>query len=110
MPVMPIRSGADNLEKRSVALPPDLWAAADKIAAINTEKPSEVYRRIFVGGVSAEHDRLAIDLSYENKQLVNQRLRAKRDGAVEALQILSGIAPPSELAAAIKAITVWLSE
>jgi hypothetical protein len=108
---MPPASDADKLEKRTVALPPALWCAAEEFAEANGEKLSEVYRRIFTLGVSAERERRTADLSYENKQLVNERLRAKRHGAIEALAAIEVEAGDhAELQQAIAAIKLWLSE
>ena len=108
---MPPTSNADPLEKRSVALPPAVWADCEEFAAANGEKLSEVYRRIFALGISAEKERRTSDLSYENKALVNERLRAKRDGAIEAITSLESEAGGHpELQQAIAALKTWLSE
>ncbi|MBD1871980.1 hypothetical protein H6F75_00650 [Nodosilinea sp. FACHB-131] len=112
--LMPPASNADNLEKRSVALPPALWQACEEFAAANGEKLSEVYRRVVTLGVSAERERRTADLSYENKYLVNERLKAKRGGAVEAIRklevSLNEATSIGELQAAIAALRLWLSE
>jgi hypothetical protein len=106
---MPPKSTADNLEKRTVALPPDQWAACEDIADRSGEKLSEVYRRIFALGVSAERDRLTADQSYRNKQLVGQRLKAKQEGALEALDILRNPTASTEARmAALEKFEAWL--
>jgi hypothetical protein len=110
---MPPKSDADNLEKRTVALPPALWQALQEFAAADGEKLSEVYRRVVTLGASAERLRHTDDLSYKNKLLINQRLKAKLSGAFEAAQDLEAIAvsedSPELLAIAAKFKT-WLSE
>lgn len=106
---MPPKSDADNLEKRTVALPPDQWAACEDIARQSGEKLSEAYRRIFALGISEERDRLTADQSYKNKQLVGQRLTAKRDGALDALSTLKDpTATPESRAAALEKFEAWL--
>ena len=108
---MPPASNADPLEKRTVALPPSLWGACEEFADVGGEKLSEVYRRVMTLGISAEKERRTADLSYENKALVNERLRAKRDGAMAALATIeSESGDHQELRAAIAAIRTWLSE
>jgi hypothetical protein len=111
---MPPKSDADALEKRTVALPPDLWRGCEDIASVNREKLSEVYRRVVTQGISAERERLAADLSYENKALINERLKARRDGAIEALRKLEGSLDDAtsigELQSAIAILKTWLDE
>jgi hypothetical protein len=108
---MPPASNAEPLDKRTVALPPIVWLAAEDIAAQTGEKPSEVYRRIFVAGISAERDRLSLDLSYENKRLINIRLKAKADGARACLDVLANPdAPEEDRLEAIAILSQWLSD
>ena len=89
---MPPTSNADPLEKRTVALPPSLWESCEKLAAVNGEKLSEFYRRIMTLGISAEKERRTADMDYQNKEFINERLKAKVEGAVEALEALEGVA------------------
>jgi hypothetical protein len=88
MPKKMPTTSAENLEKRTVALPPQQWDACEDIATNTGDKLSEVYRRVMALGISAERDRLGADLSYRNKAMINQRLEAKLSGALEALESL----------------------
>lgn len=121
---MPPASNADPLEKRSVALPPSLWKSCEDFAETDGEKLSEVYRRVMTLGISAEKARRTDDLSYENKQFVNERLRAKLSGAIEAVEKLEQLARlieaidvggmdevnPSEVWEIAAKFKTWLSE
>lgn len=104
---MPPTSNADPLEKRTVALPPSLWKSCEGFAETDGEKLSEVYRRIFALGISAEKGRRTDDLSYENKALVNERLRAKVSGAIEAVIRLEELAREVERVEEVNASEVW---
>jgi hypothetical protein len=114
--LMPPKSDADNLEKRTVALPPALWQALQELAAADGEKLSEVYRRVIALGASAERLRHTDDLAYQNKRLINQRLRAKLAGAIEAVTTLEDLTPaldPADRATVAQAVAMlrtWLSE
>lgn len=87
--VMPPASNADAMETRSVRLPPSLWTACEEFAVANGEKLSETYRRVFTLGISEERERRIKDLEYRNKVLVNERLEAKKAGAVKLAAALA---------------------
>jgi hypothetical protein len=106
---MPPKSEADPLEKRTVGLPPSLWAACEGFAADSGEKLSEIYRRVFTLGMSAEKARLMADREYEIKEKILARLAAKEQGALEALAQLKATGTATQQPA-IAAIEQWLSK
>jgi hypothetical protein len=111
---MPPASSADNLEKRTVALPPSLWGECEGFSEKSGEKLSEVYRRIFTLGVSAEKGRQKIDREYDIQVLIQERLEAKHQGAMEALKELEAALAagdiPSSLMDSVERFREWLSK
>ena len=106
---MPPASGAELMETRSVRLPPAMWQACEEIAAGN-EKLSEVYRRVMAAGISAERERLAKDLEYRNKMLINRRLAAKEAGALQAVETLAAEIDNPDLIERLAQIHEWLGK
>jgi hypothetical protein len=100
-------SNAETLEKRTVTAPAALWQACECIAEHHGDRLAEVYRRVMASGVSSERDRLISDIEYENKVLINRRLKAKEHGAEEAVARLKAHSD-LDVQANAELIEVWL--
>jgi hypothetical protein len=111
---MPPASSADNLEKRTVALPPTLWEDCEGFAKTSGEKLSDVYRRVFALGITAEKGRQKIDREYDIQVLIQERLEAKHQGAMDALKELEAAVAAGEIPASlmdsVERFREWLSK
>lgn len=70
---------ADPKEKRTANLPPQLWQELEAIAKLTGNSLSEILRRCVELGLSEEQKRLTANLSYENAQLVNRKLKQRQE-------------------------------
>jgi hypothetical protein len=104
-------SSSEPMKSDSIRLPLSVWAECQEMAQAGGEKPSEFYRRVITLGLSAERERRSSDLAYQNKLLINKRLQAKEQGAIEALAALTDDSATAEQKAnALALIQAWLGE
>ena len=97
----PAGKGQDKV-KRPVSLPDAMWSKIEELREGTGEHSSETLRRIINEGIIAETARLGamLDaeskrleaesrrLTIENQKLINRRLQAKENGAIDAVAFL----------------------
>lgn len=98
--------------QRSITLPEEVWQEIDDLAIM---QPGELTRELIMRGLRAYKAELATAMSYENKQLVNQKLKQRQGSMSQALEVfkllLNGndTVSPDDLEAAIATIEKGLT-
>ncbi len=99
-------------QQRSITLPEGVWAEIDELAIM---QPGELTRELILRGLRAYKAELATAMSYENKQLVNQKLKQRQGDMADALEVIklietSSAPEPDELRDAIATLERGLSD
>ena len=95
-------------QQRSITLPEEIWKEIDDLALM---QPGELTRELIMRGLRAYKAELATAITYENKQLVNQKLKQRQGSMTQALETLKQIVGgSSEAADAIAAIEKGLND
>lgn len=92
----PAGKGQDKV-KRPVSLPDAMWEKIEALRDGTGEHFSETLRRVINEGILSENERMGsmLDaeskrLSIQNQKLINRRLQAKENGALNAVAFLKG--------------------
>lgn len=95
--------------QRSITLPDEIWKEIDDLAIMQS---GELTRELIMRGLRVYKSELAKAASYENSQLVNQKLKQRQGSMAEALKVLKAKVDggDTEAADAIAAIEKGLSD
>jgi hypothetical protein len=86
-----------------------VWEAISELAELTGESEGEIIRRLVNSGLLVEQERRAKSLEYENKLHINTRLKAKRAGALQAIENLEQIIGSDGVLDIMK-LREWLSK
>lgn len=104
------KTAADNLERRTVGLPPQMWAEAEEIGEQLGLKKAETYRLIVAAGILAQKAQLASAVDYENKVLLRQKLQHRQERTFAALEQLESAVSDEEKDEAITRLRECLTD
>jgi len=97
---------AGRKERRDIRLPGEIWGRIDSIAGHEGEPPAAVLREVVKLGLPVKESQV---FEADTKRLINRRLHAKEDGALEAIEVLKRTdVGEDERLAAIEKIEEWL--
>lgn len=87
-PSMAPMQSSGQKEKRSLNLPTEMWSDVDTIAEQTGLAPAEIARQCIELGIVEKKRQIADALGYENKLLINQKLKQRQYDILALLQDL----------------------
>lgn len=85
-------SESDNLENRTIGLPPKVWAEMDKLSEMLGFKRAMVYRQVVREGLLVELQKLAVVMDLKNKESLSRKLSRWESEVDHLLSELKAIA------------------
>ena len=109
-PDMAPQTAAENLERRTVSLPPQMWQEIEEVGDEMGLKKAEIYRFIMAEGLLAQKAKQAASLDYENKLLLRQKLQQRQQRTFAALVQLESATTEDERAEALAQLKQCLTD
>ena len=85
-------SESDNLENRTIGLPPKVWAEMDKLSEMLGFKRAMVYRQVVREGLLVEMQKLTVVMDLKNKESLSRKLSRWESEVDRLLRDLKAIA------------------
>ena len=111
------QTAGDNLEKRTIGLPPQMWEEAENIGEDLGLRKAEAYRFIFAEGISVQKSKQiaalqvkSAEIDLENKALLNQKLKHRQQLTFEAISRLKAATTGEERAEALEQLEQCLTD